>query len=225
MVFLDSDDVWEPEALATLTGALEGRPEAVGAYALLRCINAEGRPIRLGEQEVRMRGRLRIEEGQVVPCLPQDLTTFACFALRQCIPTPGAVLLRRTALETTGGFDQAAAPGEDYDLYIRLTRLGGMLFVDRVLLGYRSHADNTSNDTRRMHRIDRAVRRRQINSGENTPEQKRLLQVGFRLRERESYDTRMREVWAGLVRHEYAGALKTFAYAQANLVRSLREPS
>lgn len=222
VIFLDNDDVWEPEALAALTEALAGNPAAPGAYVLARYIDADGQPIRKGEIENWMRARRRIEGSRVMSCQPHELTTFACFAAGQCIPTPGVLLLRRSVLEAAGGFDQATAPSDDYDLYIRLTRRGGLAVVNRVLLGYRLHGGNASDDKRSLHRSERAVRRKHLSSPENTPEQKRILRAGFQIREREIYGNRMGEARVGLAQGHWKDALRMFLYGQANLARSLR---
>ena len=222
VIFFDNDDVWDPDTLAALTEALKGNPDAVGAYVLARYVDADGKPLRPGEMENWMRARRRIESNRVVPCQPQELTTFACFALGQCIPTPGVLLLRRSVLEVTGSFDQATAPSDDYDLYIRLTRLGGLALVDRVLFDYRLHGANVSDNKRIMHRSERTVRRKQIANRDNTPEQRKLLQIGFRTQEQGAYQRRMHEAWDGVCRREYVMALKTFFYGQANLIRALR---
>jgi glycosyltransferase involved in cell wall biosynthesis len=222
VIFLDNDDVWEPEALAAMTEVLEKNPDAIGAYVLARYVDGQGMPIRVGEMEKYMRARRRVEDRRTVSCQPHDFTTFAVLAIGQCIPTPGVLLMRRAAFERTGGFDQATAPSDDYDLCLALSRHGGLALVDQVLFGYRLHGANASDDKRSMHRSERTVRRKQIADSNNTPEQKRLLIAGFRLREQESYVARMRETWTGLRRREYVVALKTFLYGHANLVRALR---
>ena len=45
LIFLDNDDLWEPQTLQTLIGALEANPAACAAYAQIRYIDAEGKPI------------------------------------------------------------------------------------------------------------------------------------------------------------------------------------
>ncbi len=112
-------------------------------------------------------------------------------------------------------------PCEDYDVNLRLTRRGGLVLVDRVLFRYRLHGSNMSANKQGLHRSERAVRRKQVASAENTPEQKKLLQDGFRGREREVYAARMKKVWDGLCRRDFSPAVKTFLYGQANLLRSL----
>ncbi len=221
VVFLDSDDLWEPELLAALTEALDSSPEAAGAYAVARYIDGEGSPVQEGFLENWTRTRRTLSGGRFTACRPDELTTFACFAIGQCVPTPGALLVRRKAQEDVGAFDAAMNPCKDYDINIRLTRRGGLALVDRVLFHYRLHGSNMSGNNQALHRSERAVRRKQIADTENTPEQKKLLQQGFRLREREVYQSRMMDTWAGLRRREFSGAAKTFLYGQANLLRSL----
>lgn len=221
VIFLDSDDLWEPEMLRAQTEALERNSSAVGAYVAARYIDGAGRPIREGALEEWIRGeRRRVCGGRFSACAPGELTGFDCFAVGPCVITMGALLIRRPVLEAVGGFDCAVTPVEDYDMNLRLARRGGMVFIDQVLLGYRVHAANASGNKRLLTRRERAVRRKQIASPENTPEQKRLLIEGFRFRERELYALRMREALAGL-RRDPGGSAKIFLYGQANLLRSL----
>lgn len=221
VIFLDSDDLWEPEMLAAQMEALECNSGAVGAYAAARYIDGDGRPVREGALEEWIRGeRRRVCGSRLTACAPGELTGFDCFAVGPCVVTPGTLLIRRPVLEAVGGFDRAVIPVEDYDMNLRLARRGGMVFIDRVLLGYRVHAANASGNKRLLTQRERGVRRKQIASPENTPEQKRLLVEGFRFREREMYALRMREALCGLCR-DPGGSAKIFLYGQANLLRSL----
>lgn len=225
VIFLDNDDIWEPEALAVLTAALERHPEAAGAYVMGRYIDGAGQPIRVGMLEDWMRARRKVEGSRVVAILPSEFTTFSCFALEQWLPSPGVLLMRRAALEAVGGFDQATAPCDDYDLYFRLTRRGGLIFVDRPLFGYRLHGGNVSDDKRRLNRSERGVRRRQRHSPENTSEQERLISVGYRLHEREVCLDRIRWAWDSLCKRQVVAAARHFLLSQVSLVRSLQNLS
>jgi len=221
VISLDSDDLREPEMLAVQTEALQRNSGAVGSYASARYIDGAGRPVREGALEEWIRGeRRRVCGDRLTACAPGELTGFDCFAVGPCVVTPGTLLIRRPVLEDVGGFDRAVTPAEDYDMNLRLTRRGGMVFIDRVLLGYRVHAANASGNKRLLTRRERGVRRKQIASPKNTPEQKRLLVEGFRLRKRELYALRMREALCGLHR-DPGGSAKTFLYGQVNLLRSL----
>ena len=53
----DSDDVLVPDAFAALVGALEARPDAVGAYGLAEYIDAHGRPMAPGAHSALQRRR------------------------------------------------------------------------------------------------------------------------------------------------------------------------
>lgn len=226
VIFLDNDDLWEPETLTALIGGLAENPAAVGAYVVARYIDGDGSPSQPGVLEDWTRTRRRLTEGRAAACQLEEPTTFACFAIEQCLLTPGVLLVRRTALmdvqQGTGQiFDPVTVPSDDYDLYLQLTRRGGLALVDRVLFGYRLHSDNASYDKRKLHRSERTVRRRQIANPKNTPEQKRLLRMGFRLREREAFRSRTKDAAASLLRWDLSAAARAFLYGQANLLRSL----
>ncbi len=221
VIFLDADDLWEPDLLSALLAALEAQPACVGAYAVARYIDGEGRACRPGFLEDWVRARRRVQGRRAVACRPEEPTAFASLAVRQYVATAGTLLLRRTALEAAGPFDEALNGCEDYDMWLRLTRFGAFAFVDRVLFGYRLHAGSLSDDRRAMHRTERDVRRKQIGSPENTPQQKRTLVAGFRLQEWESYRNRMRGAGGDLRRGRPSQAARLFLYGQANLLRSL----
>ena len=205
--------------LAAQTEALECNSSAVGAYAAARYIYGAGRPVREGALEEWIRGeRCRVCGSRLTAYAPGELTGFDCFAVGPCVVTPVTLLIRRPVLEAVGWFDRASTLAEDYDMNLRLTRRGGMVFIDRVLLDYRIHAANVSGNKRLLTQREYGVRRKQIASPKNTPEQKRLLVEGFR--ERERYALRTREALCGL-RRDLGGSAKIFFYGQANLLRSL----
>jgi GT2 family glycosyltransferase len=58
---------------------------------------------------------------------------------------PSASVVRRTAFEQVGGFDEALSGYEDDDLFVRFFRLGWEhVFVDRPLLRFRIHSSGSS---------------------------------------------------------------------------------
>jgi GT2 family glycosyltransferase len=68
------------------------------------------------------------------------------FLDRNWIHSPGQTLIRRDALERLGGFDQDLAGSDDWDLYLRLARLGPFVRVPGEALIYREHGANASRD-------------------------------------------------------------------------------
>lgn len=197
VAFLDHDDVWEPGALAHLAAALDAQPGLVAAHGLARFIDAEGRPVRPGVLEAHGRERLGLERGRLVPWPPDRPTSLANLVYSDCVVSVGSLLARRTALRVAGPFDARAVPADDYDLWLRLARLGDFAFVDEVVLGYRLHAGMTSSRaTAQRGRGAAYVRRKLALAPENTPAQRRLARVGYRACQRAIVAQRLREASA-----------------------------
>jgi len=64
--------------------------------------------------------------------------------------SPGQTLIRRSALEVVGGFDPSIWGADDFDLYLRLAKLGELRYERRLSLHYRLHAGNASKDRKKM---------------------------------------------------------------------------
>ena len=67
LLFLDADDLWDSEALATLVDALDRRPDAAGAFVLAEYIDGDGNVLDAGDFPRHMRGREDLREGRLVP--------------------------------------------------------------------------------------------------------------------------------------------------------------
>jgi hypothetical protein len=65
----------------------------------------------------------------------------------QLIPQPSAVF-RRDAFEKVGGLSDKFEFAFDFDLFLKLTRLGKAVFVDRILSSHRWHATSLTNSRR-----------------------------------------------------------------------------
>lgn len=183
VMFLDHDDVLHPDALELLLGALrtdERLGEAfVGAHGIARNIDADGAPYHPGECEAWCRARAHVADRQVRSAHPDEPTTFRHLAFGQCIPTTGACLLKREALTAAGPWDPAIRGADDYDMYLRLTNQGPMAFVDQVVIDYRWHGENTSNDLHLMHVGYVASKRKAIRSAATTSANRRVLRQSF----------------------------------------------
>jgi glycosyltransferase involved in cell wall biosynthesis len=180
LIFLDADDLLESDALAQLSAALAASPRALGVYGLARYIDERGRPIRVGQAEQHGRSRRALVGGRPVSWPPDRPMTFAVAVLGNYISTPGQVLLRRRAFELVGGFDPALVAAEDWDLWLRLTARGDLALLDRVVIGYRRHDRNMSNDGQQVTRSLRKVRRKLLASGDLTEDQRRLARLAGR---------------------------------------------
>ncbi len=184
VIFLDQDDVWEPDALETLHSALESDRRAIAAHGLLRFTDEQGRPFDDFSRKFVYR-RPAIEGERLVLAQPAHTpTTFATLVFDNVIFTPGVVLIRRHALEAVGPFDATMVPSDDWDMWLRLSLIGYLAFVDRLVLSWRRHADVGSRDITVMQRARRRVCQKLMFSQDLTREQNRLVHIGCRYYER-----------------------------------------
>jgi glycosyltransferase involved in cell wall biosynthesis len=164
LVFLDADDVWEPGALALLLETLNRHPEAPAAYGLARYVGKAGEPIEPGVCEGHQRFRLGLEKGRVIVWPPDRPTTFAVEAVMERVMTCGTVLIRRASFQKAGLFDSSLRMWEDWDYWLRLSRLGGLVFTDTLILGYRRHDTNVSGQRALLESGEWEVRRKLLKS-------------------------------------------------------------
>ena len=87
------------------------------------------------------------------------------------------IMSRRECIARVGGFDQALRACEDYDLYLRMTRLYCIGSSANCLADYRQHGGNTSLDLPLMLRSALHVLRRQAPYGVGDPNWRRSLQT------------------------------------------------
>jgi glycosyltransferase involved in cell wall biosynthesis len=144
VVFLDSDDVWEPEALEILIDVLAATPEAPAAFGYCRLINEQGELILPGHGERDFFNRRMINDAGVMTHLPShELASFECFLAGNFIKTPGSVLIRREPFEKIGLFQPMRSMPhsgcEDWEAWIRLSLFAPFRTVDRCVLNYRWH--------------------------------------------------------------------------------------
>jgi len=159
IIFLDADDVWEPDTLETLRTALLADPEALGAHGLARLIDAQGVAAWPGEGEQFGRRRRVVEGGRMTDWPEDRPTTFEVMAIGNCLYTSGQLLLRREAFAASGGYRPGAKMAEDWEVWLRLTAAGHLAFVDQVVLGYRRHDSNVSSDKAWLIREINRIRR------------------------------------------------------------------
>lgn len=132
---LDADDVSEPDRLARQLAELEDRPDLVLLGSAATRIGSDGRVI----------GAIAVETD------PERLAQ----QLRGGNPfLHPSVVMRRGAVEAAGGYRRPFALAEDYDLWIRLARLGEIANLPDPLIRLRRHRNQSS----RLHRhAQRAV--------------------------------------------------------------------
>jgi glycosyltransferase involved in cell wall biosynthesis len=110
---LDADDLWLPEYLEVMGAALDADPRAAFAYTDAWVLDDETGRIR----------RRSAMSYQQPPATVLDPRTFYLELIqRNFVYT--SVTARRAVLDAVGGYDETLATGEDWNLWLRLAKLG-----------------------------------------------------------------------------------------------------
>jgi glycosyltransferase involved in cell wall biosynthesis len=129
VAFVDADDIWEPNHLEIVAGALDRTPAAVLAFSRIhKFVDEEGGGVH---------GPLfwisppAGEDGAAVDALPLLLE-------RNPVPQ-STVVVRREALLAAGGYDTTLRYSEDYELWCRLAMAAPFVPSHAVTCRYRVH--------------------------------------------------------------------------------------
>lgn len=157
IAFVDADDIWLPGKLAAQCALLQANSDARIAYTAWQVWHStepEPTPELLAQLAARAGDQARWAgaSGWIYPELLLD-----------CVVWTSTVLARRSLLRELGGFDPGLRIGEDYDLWLRASRVTPILRVPRPLALYRLHpASITKGAPARNHKgevIGRALQR------------------------------------------------------------------
>ncbi len=222
LIFLDADDVWEPDALATLRQTLNALPEAPAVYGLAQYIGKRGEPIDLGTCEGHQRFRLGLENGRVIVWPEDRPTTFAVEAVMERVMTCGTVLMRRAAFTQAGSFDPDLRMWEDWDFWLRLSRLGDLVFTNSLVLGYRRHDTNVSSQQDLLAAGEWRVREKLLQTVKDDPVHLAIARQGLAYRHRCAVLHRLQAAKACGLNHRPAAAVREIAAAARHLAAFLR---
>jgi glycosyltransferase involved in cell wall biosynthesis len=128
LAFLDDDDRWRPNKLATQAAALNAAGPRVGMVCCAYDVIAEpsGRRFKTWHP----------------PDRPMDLAYF----LRTTGFMTTVPMLRRVCFEQVGGFDEGLEGGQDLDLWIRIAEQFEVIAVPDVLAEHRIHGRQITTD-------------------------------------------------------------------------------
>jgi glycosyltransferase involved in cell wall biosynthesis len=135
IAFLDADDRWLPTKLARQIEILERRPEVGLVYGGYELIDAFG--TRLTKRQPRA-----IPEPALRSLVRSNLVAGSATTS----------IVRRVVLDEVGGFDEMLPAGEDWDLWIRITRCSDLAFVPETVAQIRLHNLNMTSQATRMER-------------------------------------------------------------------------
>ncbi len=132
LLFLDSDDWIDAHFLELMNAALDGSPDAAAAYCAHQRVMADGQ-------------RTPAYKSPQIAASP-----LAAFA-RSCATAIHTVLIERRSVSSVCGFDESLRTCEDWDLWQRVARNGGVwVYVDRALSFYRASEHSLSQDVQQL---------------------------------------------------------------------------
>jgi len=142
IAFLDADDVWLPGKLHAQIALLGRHPEARLCYAGWSEFQSEvadpGDSWRSSVADAaRLLNRNPVPAGWIYPELLLD----------SCVWT-STVVVRRELFDEIGLFDASLPVGEDYDLWLRASRVTPIIAVSQPLALYRKHSASTTSIVR-----------------------------------------------------------------------------
>jgi len=118
VAFLDADDEWFAQKLEKQMALLNNLSSDFGlVYSGFDCINSCGRLVRKS---------LPVEEGSI----------YSQLLVSNCVGTLSTVLLKKKYLMNISGFDESLKSCQDWDLYLRLSRICKFCFVNESLTRY-----------------------------------------------------------------------------------------
>ncbi|WP_319559467.1 glycosyltransferase family A protein [Marispirochaeta sp.] len=114
LAFLDSDDLWLPEKLSRQVPLLDAQPDVPLIHT---------RELwRRGTKTVSQKGQKHARKGNIFTD-----------ALWKCTIGPSTVLMRKSAFEELGGFDESLEVAEDYEFWLRVTSRYPVAYIDEAL--------------------------------------------------------------------------------------------
>ncbi|SDF65770.1 glycosyltransferase family 2 protein [Klenkia brasiliensis] len=180
LAFLDADDLWTPDALAVLVGSLQGDGSAVSSYGLAEYIDERDEVLDGGRHPAAQRDRRVMGRLDLVDLPVDEPYTHDAMLVSGTLWPAGVALHRRSVVTGVGGFDPFFRQIQDWDLYLRMTRQGHMVPVDRVVAGYRQHPANVTKRSGRVALYSQWARWKAAHAAENTPAQLRTTRRVWR---------------------------------------------
>ncbi len=134
LAFLDADDLWKPTMIETLMARFERLGDE---FLLVACqhenVDDKGRPLVGKKYDRQVSGEVRTRDILLKSRFMAD-----------------AVIAKRGAFDTCGGFDTTLKSTEDRDMWLRTSRAGKIYVVPEPLLQVRCHPGSMSTHAQRM---------------------------------------------------------------------------
>lgn len=141
LAYLDSDDLWFPDTLASYAAHIEKHPEATFVYGYRHRLNEDGSVTELPGQY-------------------QDRPTSTAELFERMYLSHLCVTYRRELYDEVGGYDPALRNADDYDMYLRMSLLCRFEPIGRPTGQRRRHAGCLSRQTGYSRMLEGEVLRR-----------------------------------------------------------------
>lgn len=127
IALIDDDDQWHPQKLAMIAGEIQLHPKAVLLFHDRQIVSSSGRPRTPKQQKIQY-----------------PVTARSILLGHVHIPNSAAVL-KKDAVDLIGGISELREDisVEDLDLWIRLSEVGPVRFIERNLSNYTADHDHT----------------------------------------------------------------------------------
>lgn len=129
LVFLDHDDRLLPDALEIGVECFDAHPECGFVFGLCRLISGDGS---------------LLPSEKIQKANYQDHASYEMQLSGRSLVPPSTAIFRREVFELVGGFDILVDLGEDYEMYLRISRAYPIYCHNRVIVEYRLHQGNRS---------------------------------------------------------------------------------
>jgi glycosyltransferase involved in cell wall biosynthesis len=135
LAFLDADDLWHPRKLELQVAYLERNP----AIGVVFCMWCETLP---NETNIDWRKKQRFKEPLSLAIMAEKSGWLYPDLLLDTMIHTSSVVLRKALFDELGGFNRALTIGEDYDLWIRLSRITEIHKLRATLSAYEQRVDS-----------------------------------------------------------------------------------
>lgn len=154
LAFLDGDDTWLPHRLEAQLELARKHPDVVLWCGKALRVQADGRDIPEDSRQASIDERALAGEIPATGDTQEAVQEWRRVSLREfavCNPvSTSSVLVRKSAVESVGGFDTGFRGPEDYDLWVRIAATGAVALMGRPLCRYRCTSGSLSMDDRRF---------------------------------------------------------------------------
>lgn len=149
--FLDSDDLWLPNFINTLSPMLDANPSLGAVYGGSQFVDESLRPLVQRSTRVVPPNQLHdaLVDGEWFP--------------------PCCVLARRSAFDRVGLFVEMLRASEDWEMWLRISADYPIAGTSEIVSLYRMHSDNMTRDPERMYQSQLAVARKHFGPDEGDP--------------------------------------------------------